>query len=387
MMRRVFLDISPTDSAGKAAVDAYFESKRSRTPLAVNCKASASVAFPVDVVWQVILETQHLGTWLEDSELGDRPLPEKFGRGFCINPGRGPTYVIDCGESNTPNMNRLTFQRHFYVDQEPFSYTVALKPYERFSSMLSIQAEGPQSPNRSAGLLGKIFGGIASDKTYVSTATKELTERLNRAVKRLAHLCWDRTHYGATHRDYEHAGRWLVWHYGGDTLKYYENKNGHLGPELGELINSGERIGFVQGSNDARDISYWKENNYIEPGNGYVAEISKRHGDRIEIGDRILLITKQNGADLSVADIQVDHLDLHTRQSIVLEKYTVSVGQSVQQGDLVATVRSRYGNDRFAVMSKYEGVIVELTKSPGEPMTDRFPWESVARIKATRISV
>lgn len=379
MIRAFEHGLATTDSTGKSAIDAYFESKKLRAPFAVSCSATGTLPYPTDLVWQIILETQHLGTWLDDRERGDRPLPARFGPGYCINASHGPTCIITSESSY--NSNTLTFQRRFYVDQEPFYYTVSVKPFERFSSTVTVVAEGPQGSNRAAGLLGKIFGGIAADKQYVSTATTELSNRISGAIKRLAHLCWDRTRCGPSHPDYQHAGRWLLWHYGGDTIKYYENRTGHIGPEVGELIERGERIGFVHGSDNTRDISYWKENNYLEPGNGFVAEISKQHGDRIEKGDRVLLITEQKGADLSLGDIRIDYLDLHARQSAILETYRVTTGQPVQAGDVIAILKDRYGDQRFTVVSKYEGTILELLKSPGEPMHERFPWESVARIK------
>src|SRR5688572_14212034 len=67
MPERVFSENdSLADSAGRAAVAAYFERLRMGEPFSVQCEALESLPYPVDEVWQIVLETQHLGTWLED---------------------------------------------------------------------------------------------------------------------------------------------------------------------------------------------------------------------------------------------------------------------------------------------------------------------------------
>jgi hypothetical protein len=370
--------------SSQAAVGLYLAGRRKSVRYPVQCSVTGQIPFTVDVAWRVILETQHLGTWLDDSERGDMALPERFGRGIWLNEESWPTILLDVGHDTVSRGKTLTFQRRFYVDQEPFYFKVRFAPFERFASTMSIEAAGPQVP-LNTGVFDRALRWLGNDKTYVDTATIELTTRLTGAIKRFADLVSDRTSYGPSHSDYKHSGRWLVWLYRGDTVNYYANRRGHVGLEIGEYIESGERIGFMKESTGSGDESYWKENNYIEPGAGYIAAVCKEHGGRVQKGDRIVLITNEKNSDLGIADVQITHLDLHLRTSLVVEQYHVGAGDRVEDGQPVATLRYEDGDRSVAVISKYKGTVVELTKAPGERMREQLPWDTVARIRVDRL--
>jgi predicted deacylase len=63
----------------------------------------------------------------------------------------------------------------------------------------------------------------------------------------------------------------------------------------------------------------------------------------------------------------------------------VGAGDRVEDGQPVATLRYEDGDRSVAVISKYKGTVVELTKAPGERMREQLPWDTVARIRVDRL--
>lgn len=387
LIRKFDPSASSNDGAARAALGRYEDivNDRSRYP---GTQVSAEITLPVEheVAWQLLLETQHMGHWLNDrSKPPDFPLPASFCRGQSIN--RASCFVLDC-ESTYTGKTKLTIQRSFYSDGRPVYYTFELSPYERFTSKLSAVAEYRFDRLGGAAMFARSVFNIGDEKGF-EVAKQEIGQALRTALKRFASFCWDRTEFGPASRDY--PGIWFTWHYEPDRLHFYKNRNGHDGPELGEPIRDGERIGFLHPTGAPEPLDQWKSSHYIEPAGGYVLKLLKKHGDRVEYGDRILLTARDHDADLSVASLKVGSLveaaggDSSNRSRVA--QFGVEVGQRIKQGDVLATlVDSHRSAEEMQLRSPNCGVVASRAFDVGADLHLK-EFETLVTIRCDRASV
>lgn len=363
-----------SDEESQQAVQAFIRSRHDR--FLVNCEVSGTLEFAPSTVWAVLLETQHLGFWLTDRERNDRPVSKGRAAGSCINE-EWLTYLVEVDQRGGREQ-RLSFSRPFYNDHPPFYFTITLKPYERYFSTISITARGPQT--RALSLLERLFSRF--DKTYVETATYEITDALALAPKRLRDLCWARTKWGPMPDSPGSPLNWVSWLYTGNELRYYENRQGQIGPQVGELIERGERIGYVRVSGDPRSDDYFKEHCYLEPGSGYVIDVYKRHGEQVGKGDRLLLLAEAPHPDMSVVGVAGEHI---FDSYLSIASVDVTRGQSVTAGQVVAVVTDKHKYGRAAdylVRSKYDGEVVDVLAKAGDAFSNSVP---VIKLRVPRL--
>ena len=358
------------DDEAREALDRFQSVRRNpgRHPGITMVEFDTTIEYEMDLVWQLLLETQFMGEWLhrDNERYSFFCLPTRFHIGQRLS--RNGHFLLEAAVGTYMKVNRFTFLNYSDAYTVPTYYTITITPFERFSTKISMRVERQHNRlSRVASLIWPVLDlvlGLVFDpmKKDLSLMREELLDEIRQALKRFEHFCWDRTQLGPLHRHY--PGSWFSSYYD-YRVQYYENRTGHLGPELGEYIREGERIGFLHPSDASGSLDSWKERNYLAPSEGFVAAIVKNHGDTVMKGDRILLTVREKDARLSVAELRLDYLLRAAgseRYGLRFVGFAVKAGQRISQGDTLATVVAYDKPDKPTVVltSPYSGVVVAI---------------------------
>ncbi|WP_156776893.1 hypothetical protein [Nitrococcus mobilis] len=325
------------------------------------------------MTWQLLLETQHWYHWIKSRNFNYKAIYLYLPKRFCVGqrlsrcpPGGQSSFIVDCELDKYTHRYKLSIQdcRH---DDQPAYYTFQLTPYERYSTKLIATADYYRSYRLNAVGIFLRSALKVEDKKSFKEDKSAIENSLRDSIKEFEALCWDRTQFGP--RESHYSGSWIDWYRSPGRVHYYKNRSGHNGPELGELINSGERIGFVYPSGATGSLDEWKERFYIESVlGGYVRAILKHHGEQLMYRDRLILTTRECDVDLSVVtlsledcvsaeDFLISPIRLFGRRGLV--RYEARVGQHVKQGDPLAVYQENSGSPTITLRSPYCGKVVD----------------------------
>jgi hypothetical protein len=213
----------------------------------------------------------------------------------------------------------------------------------------------------------QIFG-----KAKVNYFQAELERSIEGVFLRFSQLCHDRINYGPVFRAGYSTWNGPYWaHYTGSDgiVNFYPGPNGEPNPQPGEFIKAGERIGFVSPVDGGQDLEKWKEQNYIEPGNGYVRQVLKKHREAIGHRERVLLLSKSADTDLGLTAISMEengYIDPpDSYYAPKLTEYFFEEGQLIKQGDSIAIFKSYGEREKFELKSTLSGILAERLVKPG----------------------
>lgn len=357
---------------GADAVRKFYEICKLRSPWLCEYEVKAILPFEFEKVWQILLESEHYSLWLDKHDgTVDAPLPKRFGIGQQIQnasdrSGRRPSYIIACEPPDHRHKAELVLSRPFYDDHPPFYYMFTVSPYERVLTRFAMRGVGPTTQTSA---ISQFLTGVFS-KPKNNPFQNELEHCMDGALKRFTYVCHDRVHYGPvyTRRNYHRKSNWFTWDYTGGVVRYFLGRSGASSGTVGEHVKAGEQIGFIA-PKDATDLEQWKERNSIEPGKGVIREILKAHGDMIQTGERLLLISESMESDLTEDVVSMDTCQIDPQSHYFnpkLVRYLANVGESIVAGGSLALGED--GEKRFKLKLRHPGVVTRHLLEAGEDL-------------------
>ena len=354
------VEITP---AGRHALESYARFQHEDKTWFIHHRVSVIIPHEQSLVKAFLLETEHMGKWLNNKDLDDLPLPDYFAQGQLISKGRnnyGCSYLMSYQPNNYRKEPFLVIMRPIYTNYRPYYFSFTTESHQRYSTKLTIHATDSQKYRPS--LIERMKGQISSD----SNGAKQLDFQLKEILSRFEEACEDRVNFGPIYTHLFTDRYWSSWRGEPGVIEFYPNRNGSANPEMGEHIKTDEVIGFVYPKDKAYEKELWKQRNPIKPGSGFVRRCRKKSGDMIERDERIMLLSSVANEDLGEVALRSSDLYLVAKNpfSLRLNKFCVAKGAKVAQHDPIALFEGDDGK-LYRLKSKASGVLTKYLCEPG----------------------
>ncbi|WP_019960627.1 hypothetical protein [Woodsholea maritima] len=275
---RTFDPNLPTSPEGKHWVQAYVERKENGESFAYQAELLSQVS--IRDVWIAVQQIEYFHNWFfgHGSRSTTEQLPSRFGRGQ-ITPDHRAT-VIQC-----------SLEGGVVFRQNDAFFSLSLKDYGPAATKMTLRCFDLNE--RRPGAFSRTLMSIANRKERDQSGD---IERTRQRLMRLSYLAEDLKSYGRPVDGNVVDGRqidWIVWHGSPGVLHVLPNEHGAKRFEKGTACRTG-KIGFVipdhlRNSENSKD--YFIENWYVQAySGGVIGSVKKNDGDRVEPGDRLVLI-------------------------------------------------------------------------------------------------
>ena len=379
--------------AGREAVEKYYRSLRKSGEWQNYISTETILPYEKAVVWSILLETQYLGCWLNNHDYGEQPLPERFGLGeeiatekyFSHSSYPLGTYIVDYKERDY-SANELVIQRQYYDNRDPFYYHITVAPSERYHSKFKIAVYGPKKVSSPLAFIARIARNRSTKADNTDNIVdKELGHHIKSATKSFGQLCYDRINFGPytgyLQSSISHPANWYTWFHGKGKVYYYQNKDGHMSPYLGEKIKENERVGYVVRDDESLPESYYKDRNYISTYGGYVRELLIENNQPVENYDRLFMLTDEQNTELSKIKIQVPS---RFGNYPMITDIFVSENDVVNYGDPLFKLKEDIGQKHFTFNSRYRGQVAKIFAEEGQELEG---YDDILKLKIPRLKI
>lgn len=275
---RYFDPTLPTNPMGKHWVEAYAERKGNGESFAYEAEYISQVA--IRDVWVAVQQIEYFDNWFfgHATSSATENLPRCFGRGQVTSDDHATIIQCSLEDGIVFRQNDAFFALHLH-DYGPAATKMTLRCFDFYE--------------RRPGAFSRALMSIANRKELDLSADTESTRR---RLKRLGYLAEDLQSYGRPVDSGVVNGRqmnWIVWNLAPGILHVLPNENGAKRLQKGGACKTG-KIGFVipdhlRGSEKSND--YFIENWYVQAySDGVIGKVKRNDGDRVEAGDRLVLI-------------------------------------------------------------------------------------------------